>query len=197
MFGIFHISSPCMSTLQIAHTHALYVQSRKSFENCSYYQLVEKAPFSNKSSHCNFLFYRFSPEKKRRSCLLVNQRSMLFGSLIFQRLSCSTQLHYKLEILANIFLSCFSNNWYLTGFFKMSLCHRITCDETRHAGCVRTNLSEFLHFLRLRVQASHVLEPVGNLPRQLTSEVHQQPNCCDLKLFLRHSAPVHEPCFPM
>ena len=106
-------------------------------------------------------------------------------------------IHYKLEILANIFLSCFSNNWYLTGFFKMSLCHRITCDETRHAGCVRTNLSEFLHFLRLRVQASHVLEPVGNLPRQLTSEVHQQPNCCDLKLFLRHSAPVHEPCFPM
>ena len=105
--------------------------------------------------------------------------------------------YYKLEILANIFQSCFSNNRYLTGFFKMSLCHRITCDETRHARCVRTNLSEFLHFLRLRVQASHVLEPVGNLTRQLTSEVHQQPNCCDLKLFLRHSAPVHEPCFSM
>ena len=61
--------------------------------------------------------------------------------------------------------------------------------------CADTNLSEFLHFLPKsggKTQLPMFLSPLGTFPGSIAL---WESNCCDLKLFLRHSAPVHDPCF--
>ena len=91
------------------------------------------------------------------------------------------------------------HNLGLPALFAMSLCHCITSTETWHVSQYCTD--KFVWISAFSSEQS----TVDSFPCSWASWESSQgtqllsgwpkPNCCDLKLFRRHSAPVCDPCF--